>query len=169
MRIWKDHYDTFRQVTRGTTILIVNYASAVLTIMVFGQIAGRALLVYGTLLPYILVAVALSEGMETAALQRAARQERDGYRVLYWHLAAAGIYGLWCLVIPMPSILTSTEWRSVGWPLLANAAFLIAASGCTALLRAHGYLKVLSRTAIGAAAGLIASAIWLVVHETLTS
>ncbi len=166
--MWKTNYEFIRRVIHCVKGMFFNYAFALVTVLVFSQLSENTLSIYGVLLPYMLVGIALAEGMEMAIFSAASRNPGlpiARYVFLQWCLAA--LFCIFCVMLPRPTLLNDYDWNYIGLPLVLSYAIYIASSVFIGLLRSRFATRVIYLIHLSSLCLLIFAAVYEAVQGVL--
>lgn len=134
------------KVIANTKGMIMNYAFALFTFFILAQISQIGLVVYSLLLPYILVAIALTEGMEVSFINISAKENDHAFLILLGVQALlALIYYMICSLIVKPDMIRMNDWTAIGIPLLKAYSIGIFSAGFSGILRGKGFTESIYR------------------------
>jgi hypothetical protein len=167
--MWKLNYEIMLRIIQGAKGMFVNYVYSLFVLMVFSQLSGDALTIYGFMLPYIIIGIALSEGMEAAILNTVSNDAASPIGLyLIFQLLLAALYGLVGAALPRPPFLDVYNWRLISESLVASYSLYIMSAGLRGLLRARFAIKSISRVNLSMLLLLVMGVAWQVIEGELT-
>lgn len=121
--------------------MIVNYASALVTLLVLSQIHERGLFIYGILSPYILIALAFMQSSESAIMYLTASKSCYGFwklAIIQALISVLYLLGAYPLLQLSPALLA--ECADVVFPIIEIYSASILSSAFFGMLRGFGHV-----------------------------